>query len=53
MDTGNEGASSLAPEAIVGIQKADGGYRFANFDTAGFSTRLADGETGVMATIQQ
>ena len=26
--TGNEGASSLAPEAIAGIQKADGGYRF-------------------------
>lgn len=24
----NEGASSLAPERIVGIQRADGGYRF-------------------------
>jgi len=27
-DTGIEGASSLAPERILGIQKAEGGYRF-------------------------
>ncbi|HWR12933.1 MAG TPA: hypothetical protein VN445_14010 [Rectinemataceae bacterium] len=31
---------------------ADGGYRFRNFDTTGFSTRIASGETGVMARLQ-
>ncbi len=36
----------------MGKVRADGGYRFANFDTAGFSTRLADSKTGVLITVQ-
>lgn len=36
----------------MGKVRADGGYRFANFDTAGFSTRLADSKTGVLVTVQ-
>ncbi|MEI6877101.1 MAG: hypothetical protein WCL50_18460 [Spirochaetota bacterium] len=35
----------------MGKVRSDGGFRFANFDTAGFSTRIADGETGVLMTI--
>ncbi|PKL06872.1 MAG: hypothetical protein CVV53_02060 [Spirochaetae bacterium HGW-Spirochaetae-9] len=31
---------------------SDGGYRFRNFDTTGFSTRIAGGEMGLMAQIQ-
>ncbi|MEN6298149.1 MAG: hypothetical protein ABFC92_09410 [Rectinema sp.] len=36
----------------AGKVRADGGYRFTNFDTAGFSTRIANAETGVLLTIQ-
>ena len=31
---------------------SDGGYRFRNFDTSGFSTRMADGKMGIMAQVQ-
>jgi hypothetical protein len=30
---------------------SDGGWRFANFDTTGFSTRVANGETGVLVRL--
>jgi|GEM_PF-1222240 hypothetical protein len=36
----------------AGKVRSDGGYRFINFDTAGFSTRIANAETGVLLTIQ-
>ncbi|MFA5852562.1 MAG: hypothetical protein WC820_07675 [Spirochaetales bacterium] len=32
----------------AGKVRSDGGYRFANFDTTGFSTRIANAEPGVM-----
>ena len=36
----------------AGKVRADGGYRFTNFDSAGFSTRIANSETGVLLTVQ-
>ncbi len=35
----------------AGKVRSDGGYRFTNFDTAGFSTRIADGETGILLNV--
>lgn len=32
----------------AGKVRSDGGYRFANFDTTGFSTRIANAEPGVL-----
>ncbi len=31
---------------------SDGGYRFTNFDTTGFATRIATGKTGFMIRVQ-
>ncbi len=35
----------------AGKVRSDGGFRFANFDTAGFSTRIANGKTGILLTL--
>ena len=36
----------------AGKVRTDGRYRFTNFNTAGFSTRIANAETGVLLTIR-
>lgn len=35
----------------AGKVRSDGGFRFTNFDTAGFSTRIANAKTGILLTL--
>lgn len=36
----------------AGKVRSDGGYRFSNFDTTGFSTRIANSEMGILVQVQ-